>query len=314
MGDARQGSMVEIALLALLAFLWGSSYLLIKLAVETIPPVTLIAARVTVAAILLSAVVVWSGERLPKDRQTWQRLLLQAFFNSIGAWTVLAWGQQYIDSGLASVLNSTSPIFVFFITLLITRHEATNARRLLGACIGLAGVILIVGIDALESVGQQVIAQAAVLLGAILYACAAIYGKRFAHLSPTVTATGTMIWASICLVPISLIIEQPWTLRPSALSLFAAIILAVFCTGLALIIYFRLIQTLGSLATTSQSYLRAGIGVLLGILLLGEKIDPVVALGLGAAILGVALINMPRSQGRGSGWLRMIGKCSSHKS
>lgn len=264
------------------------------------PPVTLIAIRVTIAALLLSAVVIWRGERFPRDHRTWQRLLIQAFFNSIGAWTVLAWGQQYIDSGLASVLNSTSPIFVFFITLLITRDEPTNARKLLGACLGLIGVILIVGIDALGSLGHQIAAQGAVLLGAVLYGCAAIYGKRFSHLSPTVTAAGTMVWATACLVPLSLMLEQPWTLRPSMISLLAAVILAVFCTALALLIYFRLIRTLGSLGTTSQSYLRAGIGVLLGMLLLGEQIEPVVGIGLGAAILGVALINMPRIKGQAS--------------
>lgn len=227
MADAKHNHGFEIALLALLAFLWGSSYLLIKIAVETIPPVTLIAIRVTIAALLLLAIVAWNGEHLPRDHQTWRRFFVQAVLNSIGAWTVLAWGQQYIDSGLASVLNSTSPIFVFFITLLITRHESTNAFKLLGACLGVAGVTLIVGVDVLKGLGQQIAAQGAVLLGALLYAGAAIYGKKFSHLSPTVTAAGTMIWASVCLVPLSLMTEQPWTLRPSAISLLAAIVLAI---------------------------------------------------------------------------------------
>lgn len=293
MADAKHNNGFEIALLALLAFLWGSSYLLIKIAVETIPPVTLIAIRVTIAALLLLAIMAWNGEHLPRDHQTWRRLFIQAVLNSIGAWTVLAWGQQYIDSGLASVLNSTSPIFVFFITLLITRHESTNAFKLLGACLGVAGVTLIVGVDVLKGLGQQIAAQGAVLLGALLYAGAAIYGKKFSHLSPTVTAAGTMIWASVCLVPLSLMTEQPWTLRPSAISLLAAIVLAIPCTGVALLIYFRLVRTLGSLGVASQSYLRAGIGVLLGILLLGEQITPVVGIGLAAAIFGVAVINMP---------------------
>ena len=218
---------VELTLLALLALLWGSSYVLIKVAVETIPPVTLIAGRVTLAAAFLIAVMGFSGERLPRDARTWRMLFVQAVLNSIGAWTVLAWGQQYVDSGLASVLNSTSPIFVFFITLFVTRHEATGGIRLLGACLGVLGVTLIVGTDVLNGLGQQVVAQLAVLLGAVLYAGAAIYGKRFSHLAPTVTAAGTMIWASACLVPLSLATEQPWTLRPSALSLTAAAVLAV---------------------------------------------------------------------------------------
>jgi drug/metabolite transporter (DMT)-like permease len=188
MTDPKATPMVELALLCLLALLWGSSYLLIKVAVATIAPVTLIAARVTIAAGFLLMVICWSGERLPRDGRTWRRLFVQSVFNSIGAWTVLAWGQQHIDSGLASVLNSTSPIFVFLFTLLVTRHEATDGMKLLGAGLGMLGVTLTVGIDALDGLGRQVAAQLAVLLGAVLYACAAIYGRSLSHLSPTVAA------------------------------------------------------------------------------------------------------------------------------
>ena len=284
---------VELALLCLLALLWGSSYLLIKVAVETIAPVTLIAARVTIAAVFLLAVIRRAGERLPRDRRTWRRLFVQAVFNSIGAWTVLAWGQQYVDSGLASVLNSTSPIFVLLFTLLVTRHEATDGMKLLGAGLGVLGVTLTVGIDALDGLGRQVAAQLAVLLGAVLYACAAIYGRSLSHLSPMVAAAGTMLWASACLVPLSLALDQPWTLRPSAASLAAALVLAVLCTGVALLVYFRLIRTLGSMGVASQSYLRAGVGVLFGVLVLGERITPLVGLGLAVSILGVIAINLP---------------------
>ena len=293
MTDPKTTPIVELALFCLLALLWGSSYLLIKVAVATIAPVTLIAARVTIAAVFLLVVVGWTGERLPRDGRTWLRLFVQSIFNSTGAWTVLAWGQQHVDSGLASVLNSTSPIFVFLITLLVTRHEATGGLRLLGACLGVLGVTLTVGIDALDGLGRQVAAQVAVMLGAVLYACAAIYGRRLSHLPPTVAAAGTMIWATLCLVPLSLALEQPWTLRPSAPSLAAALVLAVLCTGVALLVYFRLVRTLGSTGVASQSYLRAGVGVLLGVVVLGERITPLIGLGLAASILGVMAINLP---------------------
>ncbi|NKB51811.1 MAG: EamA family transporter [Rhizobiaceae bacterium] len=280
-------------LLALLALLWGSSYLFIKIAVAEIPPLSLMALRVTIAGIFLIVVLNWRRERLPRDGKTWRMLLVQSFLTGIGAWTVLAWGQQYVDSGLASVLNSTSPIFVFLFTYLITRHEATSGLKLFGALLGLLGVVLIVGVDALAGLGQQVVGQLAAICGAVLYACAAIYGKRLAHLSATAIATGTMIWAVIILVPASLIVERPWTLSPSASALMSAFILAIFCTGCALLIYFRLLKTLGSLGVASQAYLRAGVGVLLGMVFLGEKITPVMAAGLLAAIIGVAAINMP---------------------
>jgi len=291
--DAKINLAVEYVYLALLAILWGASYLFIKVALESIPPFTLMAVRVTVAALFLCAILLWRGESLPKDGRVWRMLLIQAFFNSIGAWTVLVWGQQYIDSGLASVLNSTSPLFVIFITMLFFRHEKTSGLKLLGACLGVTGVVLIVGVDALRGFGQQVVGQLAVLLGAALYAGAAIYGRRFSHLSPTVTAAGTMIWATLCLVPLSLITEQPWSLRPSGLSIAATLVLALFCTGAALLIYFRLMKTLGSMGVASQSYLRAGVGVVLGIVVLGERFTPVVGLGLVVVIASVVLINLP---------------------
>jgi len=281
----------EIALLILLAGLWGSSYLLLKVALQTIPPITVVAIRVSVAAVFLTVILVLRGESLPTKAQTWRMLLVQAFLNSIGAWTILAWGQQFVDSGLASVLNSTSPIFVFLITLLLTRHEPTGALRLIGACLGLVGVALIIGTDALKGLGQQVLAQLAILLSAVMYACAAIYGKRFADVSPPATAAGVMIWASACLVPASILIESPWMLQPSALSIAAVITLGIFCTGFAMLLYFRLLQTLGSLGVASQAYLRSCVGVGLGVWLLGETISPIVGMGLFAAVLGVAAIN-----------------------
>jgi drug/metabolite transporter (DMT)-like permease len=291
--DTIAGKWREFALLICLALLWGSSYLFIRVAVDEIPPLTLIAIRVTVASLVLIAVAIWRGIRLPRDLATWRLLFIQSILNSIGAWTLLAWGQQYIDSGLASVLNSTSPIFVFLITLFITRHESAHPWRLAGACVGLLGVILIVGPDVLTGLGQQVAGQFAALASAMLYGVAAIYGRRFAHLPATATALGTMLWATAVLVPACLIADQPWQLSPSPRALIAAMLLGVFCTGLAMLIYFRLLRTLGSLATASQSYLRAGFGVMLGMVVLGEQLTPLVGIGLLAALAGVALINLP---------------------
>lgn len=285
---------LELSLLALLALLWGSSYLFTKVAVAEIPPLTLVAARVTLAALFLLLVMALRGQSLPRDALTWRRLLVQSLLNCSIAWSLLAWGQQHIEASLASVLNSTSPLFVFFITLLVTRHEPAGALRLAGACLGLLGVLLIVGVDALAGLGQQVAGQAAALFSAVLYGCAAIYGRRFGHLPPTVTAAGTTLCAALCVLPAALLLERPWTLSPGLESLASAAILGVVCTGTALLLYFRLVRTLGSLGVASQAYLRAGVGVLLGVVVLGEEITAVVALGVLAAVAGVAAINLPR--------------------
>lgn len=288
---AQPSLRTEAPLLALLALLWGSSYLFTKVAVAEIPPLSLIALRVAGAAAFLLMIMAVRHERLPRDGLTWQMLLVQAFFNSIAAWTILAWGQQFVAAGLASVLNSTSPIFVFAFAALATRH--LDGRKLLGGRVGLLGVTLIVGPDVLQGLGDQVAGQIACLTGAALYAGAALYGRRFGGLSAIATAAGTMIWATIVLVPIALIGERPWALRPSAEAIGATLILAIACTGVALLIYFRLVRTIGSMGVASQSYLRAGIGVVLGVLVLGETISPSVGAGIVAAIVGVALINWP---------------------
>lgn len=285
-----QDKTLDYALLGLLALLWGSSYIFTKVAVAEIPPVTLIALRVAGAALFLGLVLWIRGEHLPRGWRLWGRLGLQAFFNSIGAWTVLAWGQQHVEAGLASVLNSTSPIFVFLFAALFTR-EALGGRKLAGALLGLGGVVLIVGIEALAGLGESVAGQLACLVGAMLYAGAALYGRNFARVGALQTALGAMIWATMVLVPLAFVVEAPLSLRPSPMALAATLILAVSCTGMALLVYFRLVRTLGPLGVASQSYLRAGIGVLLGVAVLGERLSLPVVLGLCAAIAGVWMMN-----------------------
>ena len=297
MTDARP-PWTEFALLGLLALLWGSSYGFIKLAVTEIPPMTLIAARGSIAAAMLIALVMIWGDKWPTDACTWGMLLVQAFFNGIGAWTLLAWGQQHIDSGLASVLNSTSPIFVVLITLLILRNGTIGPRATFGAFLGLGGVILMIGVGVLDGLGKESAGQAAALAGAALYACAALYGRRFTGLPAPVIAATTMLWTAIWLVPAAFIFEDPLTLNPSATAIGAAVALGVFCTGFAVLIYFRLIKTLGPAGVASQAYLRAGLGVLIGVVLFQEVFTLSIAAGLLAAILGVALINTDKRKAR----------------
>ena len=297
--DSNINRSFELSLLCLLALLWGSSYLFAKVALAEVPPLSLVAVRVSVAAVFLLIVMAAKQDRLPRDKHTWARLGLQSVFIGFGSWTILAWGQQFVDAGLASVLNSTSPIFVVLITAVITRHEHLGLRKIAGAILGLAGVALIIGFDVLSGLGQQVAGQLACLIAAALYGAAAINGKRFSHLSSTTTAAGTMIWSTAILIPAAFIFEDPLSLTPEPKAIFAMLMLSVFCTGVALLLYFRLVRTLGSLGAASQAYLRAGVGLCLGILVLGEQISLSSLVGLLAAIAGVMAINWPVNAHRG---------------
>jgi drug/metabolite transporter (DMT)-like permease len=289
----RSNPAVDLVLLALLATLWGASYTFIKLGVATIPPVTLIAARTLIAGLLLLIVMRGRGLSLPRAAASWRRFLFQACLNSVIPFTLIAWAERSLDAGLATILNSTAPVFTFLLTFAITRHEPVGLRKLFGVLAGLAGICLIVGVQALGGLGEQFAAQIAIVVATICYAGAAIFSRGFKGLDPMAPAAGSLLCGAAILVPLSLVVDRPWTLAPSPSSMLALLGLAVFSTALAFVIYFRLIQTLGSVGTTAQAYLRAPIGVALGVLFLGESLTPTAWIGLGCVVIGVAAMTIP---------------------
>ena len=289
----RSNMAFELALLLLLATLWGASYTFIKIGVASIPPLTLIAARTSIAGALLLAIMRGRGVSLPTDAATWRRFLFQACLNSVIPFTLIAWAEQSLDAGLATILNSTAPIFTFLLTALVTQHERVSPRKLFGVLAGVVGVCLIVGVQALGGLGRELVAQLATVAATIAYAGAAIFSRGFKGLDPMAPAAGSLLSGAAILIPISLVVEQPWTLAPSTSSLLALSGLAVFSTAFAFVIYFRLIQTLGSVGTTAQAYLRVPIGVALGVLFLGERLSTTAWIGLGCVVIGVAAMTIP---------------------
>lgn len=284
---------VELALLVMLATLWGGSYTFIKLGVATIPPITLIAARTAIAGLLLLVVMRGRGIKMPTDAATWQRFAFQAVLNSVIPWTLIAWGERHVDAALATILNSAGPIFTFLLTAIVTRHEATTPRKLFGVIAGMAGILLIVGVDAVHDIGSGVVAEAAIVAATVCYACAAIFGRSFKGLDPMAPAAGSLLAGAAVLIPASLVVEQPWTVTPSLSSVLALLALAVFSTAAAFAIYFRLIQTLGSVGTTAQAYLRVPIGVAISVAYLGETLSRTAWIGLACVVLGVAAMTIP---------------------
>jgi drug/metabolite transporter (DMT)-like permease len=283
----------EIALLVVLATLWGASYTFIKIGVETIPPITFIAARTLIAGGLLLAIIKLRGLSLPRDPAIWKRFFIQASINSVVPFTLIAWAELTVNAGLATILNSTTPIFTFLLTVLITRHEAVTARKLFGVVAGVIGISLIIGLEAFHGVGKEALAQLAIVAATISYAAAAIFGRGFKGLDPMMPAAGSMICGAVLLIPVSLVIDQPWTIVASAHSILALLGLSVFSTALAFVISFRLIHTLGSVSTTSQAYLRVPIGVGIGVLFLGESLNSTAWIGLICVIAGVAAMTLP---------------------
>lgn len=285
---------VELTLLAALATLWASSYTFIKIGIDTIPPITLIAARTLIAGGILVLVMRWRGIRLPRDGASWRNFAVQACLNSVIPFTLIAWAEQSIDAGLAVILNSMTPVFTFLITWLWSRHEATSLRKFAGIVLGLGGTCIIVGSQAFTHVGEELAAQLAVVLATICYAGAAIFGRNFRELDPMAPAAGSLLSGAMILLPLSLVVDRPWTLAPSEASIMALFGLAVFSTALAFVIYFRLIRTLGSVGTTAQAYLRAPIGIAIGAYFLGESLSDAAWIGLVCILGGVAFMTNPQ--------------------
>jgi len=235
----------------------------------------------------------------PRVREWWQAsrngdyFVSQALFNVVLPWVLVAWASRIIDAKLTTILNSLSPIFIFLITWAITRHEPATGRKFLGVTLGLAGVVAIVGPSALAGLGSHLTAELACVAGSLCYGIAAVIGRRYDKLPALVPAAGSAVTGAAILVPLALVADG-WPAQASTPSLLAVAALGVFSTGAAFVVYFRLLATIGSIATASQAYLRIVIGVGLSVVLLGERLEPSHWLGLALVVCGVVAMTVRR--------------------
>jgi len=274
----RIRTVINLGMLLLLATLWASAFILIKIAVVEVPPLTLIASRTLIASIILLGVMAFRGIKLPRDPDVWRRFMIQASLNSVVPFALIAWAESHVDAGLAVILGSNAPIL----------------RQGIGIMIGLAGICLVIGVNALGGLGKDVVAQLALVLATVAFGAAVLFGRNFNGLDSIVPAAGSLLCGACVLVPTSLIVDHPWTLTPSTNTIIALLVLAVFSTAGAFVIYFHLIRTLGPVGTTAQAYLRVPIGVLLSVVFLGETVSPTVGVGLVCVVAGIALMTIQR--------------------
>lgn len=288
---------VEYALLLVLATLWSGSFTFIALAIHDVPPVTLICARSLIACLVLTGVLYARGLALPKAAAMWRRCLAQATLSSVMPFLLIAYGQQSVPSGLAVVLSSTSPIFAFLLGLLLVPGQRPRWLQLAGAVLGLGGVVLILGKETLAE-GAAGLWPAMALLGSgVCFGAGAHVAKSLQTVDPMIPAAASLLAGSCLLLPLSLATEHPWTLAPGLQAVLAVLGLAVFSTAVAVLIYYRLLRTLGVVGTTAQAYLRVPIGAALGVLLLDERFPPHAWAGLVLVVLGVAAMTWPAPSG-----------------
>lgn len=296
MSSSTSGGLVlgprEWLLLAALSILWGGSFFFAKVAVGALPPLSLVLARVGLAAAALW--IVMAGRRLamPRDPGTWGAFAALGALNNVLPFSLLFWGQTHIASGVASILNATTPLFTVVFAHVMTRDEKLTARRGLGVLAGLAGTALMVGMDAIAGLGTLVVAQAACLGAAASYALAGIYGRRFRAQPPLVTAAGQVTASTVMMAPVVLFVDRPWTLPPPGLDVWAAVAgLALLSTALAYVVYFRVLAVAGATNLLLVTFLIPVSALLLGALVLGERIEFRHLAGMTLIGLGLAAID-----------------------
>jgi drug/metabolite transporter (DMT)-like permease len=284
----------EWAMLVALSVLWGASFFFVGIAVKALPPVTIVALRVAGAALILNLVLALLGARLTGGARLWAAFAGMAVLNNVVPFLLFTWGQSAIASGLAAILNATTPLFAVLVAHFLTADEKLSAARLAGALIGFAGVVVMVGPAALGGLGESLAAQLACLGAAFSYALAGVFGRRFGKLgvSPLVTATGQVTASSALLVPMALLLEAPWRLPPPSAETWAALAgLAALSTALGYILYFRVLAAAGATNILLVTFLVPVSAILLGVAFLGEHVTAPQLAGMALIGAGLALID-----------------------
>jgi drug/metabolite transporter (DMT)-like permease len=282
------------ALLGFLSIIWGGSFLFNGVAVRELPPLTIVALRVLLAALALQLVLRGMGVRLPRDRQVWAAFIGMGLLNNVVPFTLIAWGQGHIASGLASILNATTPLFTVIVAHYFTRDERLTGSRLGGVIVGFVGVAVMIGSAALTSLNANVLAQLAVLGAALSYGFAGVFGRRFKALgiSPLAAAAGQVTASSCILLPVSLLVDRPWTLPlPSMGAVLSLLALALVSTAFAYLIFFRLLARVGATNAGLVTFLIPVSAILFGVLILGETLELRHMAGMGLIAAGLILID-----------------------
>lgn len=279
-------------LLLVLGALWGGSYFFGKVALAQMPPFTVAFGRLGLAAAALDVAVGAAGHRMPGSILAWRAFWIMGLLNNAIPISLILWGQTAIDSGLAAILNASTPLFTVLLAHVFTRDERLTPRKVGGVLFGLAGVAVMIGPQALAGRHRDLLAQLAMLGAAIAYACAGIFGRRFAGTPPLVTAAGQVTASSLTLLPLSLLVDRPWLLPlPGARTWAALAGLAFLCTALAYVIYFRILATSGASNLLLVTLLMPVNAVLLGIAFLGEHVEPRHVAGMTLIAVGLAIID-----------------------
>lgn len=299
MAAAKRMGATEWGYLLALSAAWGGIFLFNRFALASFPPLTAVFLRLGIAAPLLVALVYLRGEHLPRSPKVWAAFAVMGFLNNALPFTLFVWAQQTIASGLASIINATTPIFAVLLAHAMTADERMNGAKIAGVLLGLAGVVAVIGPGAFDGIGRDAVAEIVLLLAPISYACAGLWGRRFRALTPAVAAAGMVVSSSMMMLPLAVWHDRPWTLSPSLFSWNAVAAQAAIGTALAYWLYFRILRTAGATNLLLCTFLMPPAALALGALFANEHFAATALAGLGLIFMGLAAID-----GRPFRWLR----------
>jgi len=282
------------ATLGILALIWGGAFFFIGVAVRHVPPLTYVWLRLSIAAAAMWLFLRWKGQALALPRGAWGSMLVLAFLNNALPFTLFGWGQTHIASGLASILNATTPIWGVVVAHFLTQDERMTPRKVVGVLLGFGGVATMIGPSLLSSLGSSALAQLACVTASLSYALAAVWARRFRQqgISPLSVTTGQLTAGAAMMLPVAMLVDRPWAHAFPPITAWGAIIsLALLCTAFGYVLYFRLIETSGATNALLVTLLVPPVAILLGALFLGESLAPQDFLGLGLIALGLAAID-----------------------
>ncbi|MDE2182784.1 MAG: DMT family transporter [Alphaproteobacteria bacterium] len=291
----------EWALMLILSLFWGASFFFYKVMAGALPPLTVVLGRMGIAAVMLNIVLRARGGRLPRGAGEWRDYVVFAVLSNVVPFAMFAFGEEHISSGLASILNATTPIFTVLVAHAFTASEKLSWNKAAGVGFGLAGVVILIGPGVLHEIGgAYLLGEIACLVASVSYGFAGVFGRRFRGKSLIEVTTAQATAAAVMALPLAAVVDHPWTLPMPSLAVWGALVgIATVSTVLAYLIYFHVLAKAGATNISLVTFLVPVSAVLLGVLFLGEEVNANAIAGMLVIGLGLAAID-----GRPFAWLR----------
>lgn len=288
---SRMGPVQWVMLLAL-SILWGGSFFFNEIALRGLPPLLVVWGRLTTGALCLSALLAFARSDVRPYLRRWPQFMIMGALNTALPFSLIAWGQQHIDSGLASVINATTPAFTILFANFLTTDERASWNKITGAALGLGGVALLIGSDALTGFGNHVLGETAVMGAAMSYAMSAIYARRMADMPPLILACGQLSTAALLFAPLALAVGRPWAIAMPGVEVILAVAgLGALCSAVGYLLFFRILGDAGATSVQLVTLFIPFSATALGVSFLGEPLSWRLGAGMAIVTAAALLIN-----------------------